>query len=382
MSRSFLIVAGELSGDHHAAALMQQIKTLDPSASFHGLGGDLMMQEGLDPLHHARDLAVTGFIEVVKHLSFFRQVMSDVVSCAETERPDAAILIDYPGFNLRLGQKLKAMGIPVFYYIAPQVWAWKEGRVKQMRDFIHRLFAIFPFEERYFSEKGITVDFVGHPILDESDSLIDRDDYLMTCGLDPSKPIVALLPGSRRNEIFRHRWTLLDAVRSIQRELPEAQFLLTGVDSVPEEIYDPFLSALNLRLRLNESRQIMSVADCAITSSGTATLELAYRQTPMVVIYRLARLSYLIGRTLVKTKYISMPNLIMDQDMLPELIQRKAKGEAIASFVLTWLMEPEKASDMRRSLARMKDRLGSPGAAARVAEKIYSDLEGLDGTEA
>ena len=374
MARTYLIVAGEISGDQHAAALMHHFNEAYPATQFIGLGGNAMTAEGMRPIHHVRKLAVTGFVEVIKHLPFFRRVMKDVIDACKEERPDAAILIDYPGFNIRLGMRLKRMGIPVYYYISPQVWAWKENRVKKMKQFIRRMFAIFPFEEDYYEDKGIPTTFVGHPILDEPFDIPSRETYLGSCGIDLERPVVGLLPGSRENEILRHTGPMLDAVDSTLEENPDVQFLLAGVSGVPRSSYDKFREREAINIRIDEAHQVMQHVDLAVTSSGTATLELAYMGTPMIVIYRLAPISYLIGKSLVKINYISMPNLILDERIVPELIQGQATGDGISSWILSLLEDERLAARIKGRLAEVKARLGIPGGPERVVKHILSDL--------
>jgi lipid-A-disaccharide synthase len=354
---------------------MTAMKAHNPEHVFWGLGGDLMEAEGLEALYHARDLSVTGFIEVIKHLSFFKEVMASVINECEIRKPDAAILLDYPGFNIRLGMKLKALGIPVYYYISPQVWAWKKGRVKTMRQFIKRMFVIFPFEEDFYKKQGIPVTFAGHPVVEKDFQLPERSEFYEQYNFDETKPLVALLPGSRRNEMERHTQPLLEAIKLLSREQPEIQFVLAGLSSLSDSYYDPFSELENVKIIKDEPYPLMAHADVAIVASGTATLETAYLGTPLVVIYKIASVSYLIGKLLVDIEHIAMPNLIIGERAVTELIQNEARGQTIADEVLKLLTDPSVKSEMLEKLDMLKDLLGRPGCAKIIATEIERDLD-------
>ncbi len=354
---------------------MAAMKAHNPDHVFWGLGGDLMEAEGLDALYHARDLSVTGFIEVIKHLSFFKEVMASVITECEIRKPDAAILLDYPGFNIRLGVKLKALGIPVYYYISPQVWAWKKGRVKTMRQFIKRMFVIFPFEEDFYKKQGIPVTFAGHPVVERDFQLPERSEFFRQHRFDESKPLVALLPGSRRNEMDKHTQPLLDAISLLSQEQPDIQFVLAGLSSMSDSYYAHFYQLENVKIVRDEPYPLMAHADVAIVASGTATLETAYLGTPLVVIYKIAPVSYLIGKLLVDIEHIAMPNLIIGERAVPELIQSEASGHTIATEVLKLLTDPSVRSDMLAKLETLKTLLGKPGCAKIIASEIQKDLD-------
>ena len=369
------MVAGEISGDHHAAPLMAALKAHNAGHVFWGLGGDLMEAEGLEALYHARDLSVTGFIEVIKHLSFFKQVMADVLTQCDIRKPDAAILLDYPGFNIRLGMKLKALGIPVYYYISPQVWAWKKGRVKTMRKFIRRIFVIFPFEEAFYKDQGIPVTFTGHPVVEKDFKLPERATFFKSHGFDEAKPLIALLPGSRRNEMEKHIKPMLDTIMLLLDQNPELQFAMAGLSSLSKAYYEPFSKIENVKLIYDDPYPLMAHADVAIVASGTATLETAYLGTPLVVIYRMAPASYLIGRLLIDIEHIAMPNLILGERAVPELIQGEARGPIIASEVKRLLTDSLARETMLTKLGKLKALLGQPGCAEIIAASIEKDFE-------
>ncbi len=354
---------------------MAALKSQNPDHIFWGLGGDLMETEGLEPLYHARDLSVTGFIEVLKHLTFFKKVMADVLTQCNIRKPDAAILLDYPGFNIRLGMKLKALGIPVYYYISPQVWAWKKGRVKTMRKFIKRIFVIFPFEEDFYKEQGIPVTFAGHPVVERDFNLPERSHFFKSHGLDESKPLIALLPGSRRNEMEKHVKPLLDTIKLLISQDGELQFTLAGLSSLSQSYYEPFSQIERVKIINDDPYPMMAHADVAIVASGTATLETAYLGTPLVVIYKMAPVSYLIGKLLIDIEHIAMPNLILGDRAVPELIQNQASGQIIAAEVMQLISDASVRETMLTKLGKLKELLGQPGCAKIIAASIEKDLE-------
>jgi len=369
-----LIVAGEISGDHHAAPVMAALREQNPEHSFWGLGGDHMLEQGLDALFHVRDLSVTGFIEVIKHLSFFKKVMNQVLEQCRERKPDAAILLDYPGFNLRLGLKLMKLGIPVYYYISPQVWAWKKGRIKSMRRFIKHIFVIFPFEAEFYKKQGIPVTFTGHPLVEKKFNLPGRAEFFKQHGLDENKPLIALLPGSRRNELEKHTQPLLEAIRLMGRQRKDMQYVVAGLSSLSDSYYEVFNKIDSLELIKDDPYPMMSYANAAVVASGTATLETAFLGTPLIVIYKITPLSYLIGKLLVHIEHLAMPNLIINERAIPELIQNEATGENISKQVLCIISDHNARQKMLNKLEKLKTSLGEPGCAKIVASTIMSEL--------
>jgi len=379
MSRTFLISAGEVSGDQHAAGLIKAFHQIDSGIDFIGLGGDAVIAEGMRPLHHVRDLAVTGFVEVIKHLGYFRRVMGETLDLVERRRPDAAILIDYPGFNLRLGKRLHALGIPVYYYVSPQVWAWHRSRVKTMCTFIRHMYVLFPFEAEFYRESGIPATFAGHPMLDERPPIQDRASFFAEHDLDLQRPLVGLLPGSRRNELQHHTLPMIQAVDELITQRGDLQFVVGAVSSVAPDLYRAFEDHPAICVIEDAAPPIMQHADVVITSSGTATLETALLETPMVVIYRMNALSYWLGRLLVSVEHLAMPNLIMDDRIVPELIQGEANGAHIASWVSDILNDETLSRSIQQRLSEVRERLGQPGVSRRVADSILTDLAGQHG---
>ena len=333
-----------------------------------------MVRLGFNALHHVKDLSVTGFIEVLKHLSFFRAVMSDVLMESERQQPAAAILIDYPGFNIRLGEQLHEMGIPVYYYISPQVWAWKKGRVRTMRRFLKHMFVIFPFEKDFYADYDVPVTFTGHPIVEKDFKITPRETFFSHNGIEPQRPLVALLPGSRRNELERLSQPMVDAIAQMRQSDPTLQFAVAGLSSLDAAYYADFAGLSDVHVLMDQTYSLVAHSRAAIVASGTASLEVAYLGTPLVVVYRIAALSYLIGKLLVHIEHLAMPNLILGQRAIPELIQGQATGTEIAKHTLRIMQDGSDRRVMKEQLGRLRGLLGEPGCAALVANSIITDL--------
>ena len=346
-----------------------------PDVSFWGLGGDEMIKEGFDAIHHVKDLSVTGFVEVLKHLSYFKKVMKDVVQRCERDRPDAAILVDYPGFNIRLGLKLKSLGIPVYYYVSPQVWAWKKGRVHTMRRFIKRMFVIFPFEKSFYEGQDIPVTFTGHPIVEKNFKLTESESFYQKSGLDPDRPLVAILPGSRRNELERLTLPLVDCIRELRNTHPDLQYAVGGLSSLDDHFYTAFKDVPGVVVLKDDTYSLVNYAQAAIVASGTASLEVAYLGTPLVVVYRIAPVSYLIGKLLVHIDHLAMPNLILGERAIPELIQGQANGPEIARNLGKLIADSPDRLVMLEKLSKLQGLLGQPGCARIVSDTILEDLD-------
>lgn len=373
----YYIIAGEASGDLHGSWLVRGLQQADPEARVRGWGGDLMAREGMQLDVHYRDTAFMGFVEVVRNLPTILRLMAKCKRDILAFQPDALILIDYPGFNLRMAQWAKARGIEVFYYISPQVWAWKEGRVATIRRAVDRMFVILPFEPAFYARHGIEVSYFGHPLVDEVTDFLkqntpDRAAFAERHGLRPDAPIVALLPGSRRQEITRALGVMLE----VARRQPHRQFVIAGAPSMDPAFYTPFLARAphdNLHLVHDQTWPLLSVADAALVTSGTATLETAIFGVPQVVCYRGNYLSYLIARRLVKVRWISLVNLIMGEALVTELIQDDFNEERTAAE-LDRLFEPERLGQLQEGYAALRKKLGEPGVAQRVADEIVSQL--------
>jgi lipid-A-disaccharide synthase len=368
-----LVSCGEPSGDLYAADLVRHLRArTEAPLDVFGLGGDRLQSEGARLLAHVRDLAVVGLFEVVSHLPHFRRIFRSLLTAVDQRRPDLAVLVDYPDFNLRLARALHARGIPVVYYVSPQVWAWRRHRLRAIRENVAHMIVIFPFEAKVYDDAGVPVTFVGHPLVDLVAPQRDRAGFLAAHGLDPARPVIAILPGSRRKEIAHNLPALAGAVRLLAERRPDLQFAAAVAPSIDA---GPLRAGLPAQVALVEGRThaVLSAAAAAIVASGTATVEAAILGTPMVVVYRLSALTYLLGRRFVKVPHVAMANLIAERRIVPELIQDAFTPEAVADAVLA-LLGPD-GETMRGALADVRRRLGAPGASERAAA-VVSGLMG------
>lgn len=365
-----LISCGEPSGDLYAAELVRHLWPLVPELQVAGLGGDRLAEQGARLLAHVRDLAVVGIVEVLSHLGRLRRTFGGVLEEVDRLRPDAAVLVDYPDFNLRLARQLHRRGIPVVYYVSPQVWAWRKGRVRAIRETVRRMLVIFPFEEELYREAGVPVTFVGHPLVDLIQPPADRAGVLRDAGLDPERPVIALLPGSRRKEIGLNLPPLAGAVDALRVARPDLQFLLAVAPSIDPGTVRAGLEGRPVELVAGRAHAVLGACQVALVASGTATVEAALLDAPMVVVYRLSNLTYHLGRRLVKVPHFAMVNLIAGRRVVPELIQHEFTPERVAEEALA-LLDPQGPVRLLRSgLAEVRSRLGGPGASARAAAAV------------
>lgn len=377
----YYLVAGEASGDLHGANLIKGLKLLDGNAEFRCWGGDLMAAEGAHLVKHYKESAIMGFVEVLANI---RKIGRNLKECKHdiiNYSPDVLILIDYPGFNLRIAEFAKERGIKVFYYIAPKVWAWKEKRVHKLKKFVDRLFIIFPFEIEYFKKWGIDAIYKGNPLLDSVDNYPSATEskelFCKRYNLNANLPIIALLAGSRRNEITY----LLPRMAEVVKQYPNYQFIIAGAPSIEEDLYKSVLAKsgienLSGRIRLikGETYSILRHARAAIISSGTASLEAALIGTPQVVCYGGNEISYRIAKKLVKLKYISLANLIMNKQLFKELIQHECTPEFIIKELNRLTGDEDYRKEMMNNYALVREVLGGKGASAKVAGAMIEEL--------
>ncbi len=373
-----LIVAGEPSGDRHAAELVKALRQKRPGTRFYGIGGDEMQAEGVELFFHLRQMAFLGLVEVVKHLPFIRKVFRTLRQWMETEKPVALILVDYPGFNLRLAKTAKQIGIPVVYYICPQLWAWGEKRVEKIRKYVDLPLVIFRFEEKFYAERGIPAKFVGHPLLDEISLTLSEEEFRRKYGIPPEKKIVALLPGSRKNEVEKLFPLMIGVVRNFPGNIP-VHWLVAKTAALPRALFEePIRDGAPVQIVENDTHHVMKHAAVALVASGTATLELAYFATPMVVLYRVSPLTYWIGKRLVKIPHIALANIVSGQGVVPELIQHELTVENILRELVKLLTDQQVYSETVERLRGVKEILGPAGAADRAAEEIGRFLKRRD----
>lgn len=377
-SKRVLIIAGEASGEARAARLVEELRARHPEVSFKGIGGERMRAAGVDTLVDCREMAVLGLIEVLRHYRRIKGVLERMRTLLREERPDLLILVDYSGFNLRLAPTAKALGIPVMYYISPQVWAWRRKRVYRIREVVDQMVVVFPFEVALYEQAGVPVHYVGHPLLDEAHSGLDRDGALREFGLDPARPAIGLFPGSRRNELQRLLPTLLDAAERIHAARSEVQFLLPQASTLDRAEIDTLLAGYSLPVTVVQNRfyDVTRACDAIATASGTATLEIALMGVPLVVVYRISGLSFRIMRRLIKLKHIALCNIVAGEEVAKELLQDEVTAERVSAELLR-LLEPRVHAETVERLARVRETLGEPGAAARAAA-VAAGMLGLD----
>jgi lipid-A-disaccharide synthase len=372
-----LIVAGEASGDLHAANVVQELLRRAPHLTVEGIGGDRMRQAGVRLHAYAGDLAVVGLVEVAYKLSALLRAYRSMVRLLRERRHDLLILVDFPDFNLLLASRAFRLGIPVLYFISPQVWAWRTGRIRAIARHVRRLLVIFPFEEEFYRQRGIEVRYVGHPLLDRLSPPPAMDEARRRLELEHSATVVGLLPGSRIGELTRHLPLLLRATRRLMMDRPDLRVIIAAAEGLPLDLIGSYLKqeALSVRVVQGRTHEVMAASDLILVASGTATLEAAIIGTPMVIVYRLALISWLLGRLLIKVPYIGMVNLVAGKSVVPELIQFEATPERVADEARALLESPERRRRMQEQLNEVRDRLGPPGAAARAAEAILEVLQ-------
>ena len=356
------IIAGEASGDLHGGNLVKELKALDPSMKVRAWGGDRMQAAGAEVVKHYRDLAFMGFAEVIRNLRTILRNLQDCKEDIERFRPDAIVLIDYPGFNLRIAEHAHKLGIPVHYYISPQVWAWKPGRVRSIARTVDHMHVILPFEKDWYAEKGMEVDFVGHPLLDE-------------LPIDPGKERIpdriALLPGSRRQEIA----SMLPLMLKMVPRFPDHRFVVAAAPSVPDEVYAQLIGNSPVEVVKGRTYEVLATAHAALVTSGTATLEAALLGVPLVICYRGSALNVWLARRLVNIKFIGLANLIMGREVVTELIQSDLNEERLEKELRALIGNGDRRNAILKDLEQLRQRLGGPGASRKVAMAVWKTLQ-------
>jgi lipid-A-disaccharide synthase len=367
----YYIIAGEASGDLHGSNLMKALYKEDPTADIRFWGGDLMQQVGGTLVKHYRELAFMGFAEVVLNLKTIFRNIKLCKTDVEQFQPDVLIFIDYPGFNMRIAKWAKLKGIPTHYYISPQIWAWKESRIKDIKRDFDKLYVILPFEKDFYEKKHhFPVEFVGHPLIDaiQNRETTDATTFRKQNNLD-ERPIIAILPGSRKQEISK----MLTLMLSVGNDFPEYQFVIAGAPSQEYSFYETFLKGKNIKFISNETYNLLSHAHAALVTSGTATLETALFKVPEVVCYKGSWLSYQIAKRIITLKYISLVNLIMDEEVVTELIQEDCNTARIKSE-LTKILDPNYRKNLLEKYDQLEQKLGGVGASASTAKLIVKSI--------
>ncbi len=374
-----LISCGEPSGDLYAGALAAEIRKMDPSAAIAGFGSDRLREAGAELVGDFHGLSVTGLLEVAELLPRTYAMYRRLVAHAKRTRPDVFVAVDYPDFNFVLARAMKKLGVPVVYYISPQLWAWRRGRMKTMKRIADRVLVIFPFEESIYRDARVPVEWVGHPLLDLTPPAEPREAFLRRHGLDPASPVVALLPGSRRNEVRQILPRLAGAAALIRYRLPRAQFLVARAPHVSPEMLAPLrdLEAQGAATVVDGAADgVLASADVALVASGTITVQAALHECPMVVVYRLSPLTYRLGKPFVHVNTYAMANLVAGRTVVPELIQDGFTPRAVAEEALKILTDPARAKYVRAELREVRGKLGHPGASRRAAKAVLAVARG------
>ena len=368
-----MISCGETSGDLYAGALAAELQKLDPTVDIFGFGGPRLRAAGARVVGDFSGFSVTGFVEPLRALPRLLAIRRRLVEAARATRPDVFVAIDFSGFNFRLMSAVRSLGIPIVYYVSPQLWAWRAGRMEVMKKHVARVLVIFPFEETVYRRAGVAVQFVGHPLVDMAHSLESRGAFLEQRGLSADAPTVALLPGSRRKELVRIGPVLAAALPRIRARIPRVQFVVARAPGLPDKLFDRFRDCVVV---LDRTDDVVAAADVAITASGTATVQCALHERPMVVVYRVSMLEYLIGKRFLNVDMYAMPNLIADRRVVQELIQEDLTPARVADETVALLTDAARQARMREALGYVRAKLGPPGASARAARAVVAIAQG------
>jgi len=369
ITKHVLIVAGEASGDLHGANLVKAMKRLDPGVTIQGIGGIMMEEAGVDILIPSSEMAVVGLIEVFARLNSIIRAHLKLKSLLKNSRPDLLILIDYPEFNINLARTARRYDIPVLYYISPQVWAWRRGRIKKIAERVDRMAVILPFEKELYLETGMEVEYVGHPIMDSIQQHQDKGEIVRDMGFKDGNPIVGLLPGSRNEEIKNLLPLMIESVEILSSRYDNLKCILPMASTVSPELVQVEInqSKVEIQVSREEVSRTLSVCDLAIVASGTATLETAIMGVPMVIVYKVSPISFWIGKRVIKVPYVGLVNLVAGEEIVPELIQDEITPHSLADAVLAILGNEQRKGEIIEKLRIVKDTLGRGGASERTA---------------
>lgn len=376
MAKNILIISGEPSGDLHASNLVKEIKKLRSDVEFFGLGCNLSKEAGVEIDFDMSRLAIVGLVDAWKNIFTIGRVFKGILRKVDSKKCDLAILVDYPGFNLRLAKELKKRNIPVIYYISPQVWAWGENRIGIIKECVRKIIVFFKFEEDLYKKHGVKAEFVGHPLIETVKPRLSKDEILKKYSLSGSRPVIALLPGSRRMEVRTLFKTMAGAAKLLQKELPQAQFVVVKYRNLPRELYEKTISdaGVNITISDGDAYDILSVSDFAIVASGTATLETAIIGTPFIITYKANPVNYVAFRIVARSRMLGLVNWIAGRIIVPELLQYDATPEKLAETSMSIMRDGKKRSAMIAELYLVKDSLGSPGASSRAARAVLQYL--------
>ena len=369
--------AGESSGDQHAASMFKALKKQRSDIQGLGMGAAKMREAGIDVRVDSSAIGVIGLVEVLRHYGEIRTALAQMKALIQQEKPDLLVCVDYKEFNLKLARFAKQQGVKVLFYVSPQVWAWRPGRVVTYGKAIDMMAVIFPFETAFYEAENVPVRYVGHPSVDKVKPLRNKTDDFKRFSLDANKPVVGLLPGSRINEIRRLLPLMLAAAKQIKRRIAKVQFVLPQADSIDDKVLESYLDEAGLDIKVIKSQpyDVIQCCDAVMTASGTASLEIALLQVPMVIVYKLSALTFWLGKLLVKIPYIGLPNIVAGRGIIKELIQKDATAEALADEIQRLLQDKDYRQQMLRNLAEVKDKLGKGGGSENMARLALEMLD-------
>lgn len=373
--QNIMIIAGEVSGDLLGGELSTELMRLDSNIKLYGIGGDKMRQAGVEIIYHINRLAFLGFAEVIKHIPFVKKVQRDLIRVIKEKNIKNIIMIDYPGFNLNFAKKIKPLGIKILYYVSPQIWAWGIGRIKKIKHLVKKMFVVFPFEEELYKDAEVDVEFVGHPLLDRISryGYLSQEEFFEKYNLDTSKDILLILPGSRKFEVEKIFPACIKAALKLKKEF-NLQIVVAGASNINEKLFAEISPLSDYKIIKERNYELMKYSKVGIIKSGTSTLESGLFGLPMVIVYKTSSLTYFISKSLVRLKSIGMANIILGENVVPELIQHNVNPESIYNEVKKLLSNNVLLDSIKRKLLTIKSKLGSEGAAKRTAQSIYSLL--------
>lgn len=365
------MIAGEASGDLHGAGVVKELRARKPEIEIFGIGGDKMKEAGMKLLYHIREMSFMGFVEVLKHLPLIRSVEKTLERLLELKKPDVVVLIDYPGFNLRFARIAKKHNCKVVYYISPQVWAWKKGRVKRMKGVIDKILVVFPFEVPIYQRENIPVEFVGHPLAEEMKDIMEREEFYKKFSFHNDDKFIAVIPGSRKQEIHKLFKTMLKAALELAGTKMRVVVAVAPNLSIDEYLqYVPY--GVHIKFIQHHTHEVMKYAEFAYVTSGTATLETACSETPMVVVYKTSPLTYWIAKFVIKIKHIALANIVAGKTIVPELIQGDVKVRMLVKAARNILNNRQNILAMKEELKKVREKLGDAGASHKVAQAILA----------
>ncbi len=372
-NHKLMIITGEVSGDLIGASLIKELKKLDAGLTFFGIGGEKMCEQGMNILYHINKMAFLGFTEVVKHLPFIKKVQSDLLAVVKKEEIKNVVLIDYPGFNLNIAKKLKKNGMKIIYYISPQLWAWGSGRMKKIKRLVNKMLVVFPFEEKLYKNNNVDVDFVGHPLIDriKEYQFLSKEELFSKLDLDGSKELLLLMPGSRKHELEKLFPQIIKSAKKLADEF-NLQIVIACSSNIDENRFYKLSSLSDYKVITGYTYDLMKYAKFGIVKSGTSTLEAGYFALPMIIVYKISGLTYLIVKKLIKVSKIGMVNILLEDNVVPELIQNDVSEGKIYDARKKILSDKEYYNSVKLKLNMVKYKLGNEGASARASKQIFA----------